>query len=287
MKISKKYGLNPSVEKCAVCGKDMSVVLFGTSYKDTNGKTAEAPREVCLGHLCEDCQKVLDQGGVFIIEVRDGESGNNPYRTGRLIGIKREAAERMFRRFTLSLIWNRKILSTYLENYYNIKTMRIKMLIMLLWVSIVAIGQTHFDLLPSNMQKYVGKITKNSLEHLIGPAFDEAEGFYYYEVINTYDNIPTGIVCYFREADSVLVSCKFPTPHYAGYLYDFTTLRGFPKRKIAEQKGNIVIKRDALKNPYWINLKFKEFGCQIFDIKRRYGLTTAVINYHTNRSNRK
>ena len=95
--LSKKYGVNPSVEKCAVCGKDMSVVLFGTSYKGPDGKTAEAPREVCLGHLCDDCQKVVDQGGVFIIEVRDGESGNNPYRTGRLVAIKREAAERMFK----------------------------------------------------------------------------------------------------------------------------------------------------------------------------------------------
>ena len=95
--LSKKYGVNPSVEKCAVCGKDMSVVLFGTSWKDANGKTAEAPREVCLGHLCDDCKKIVDQGGVFIIEVRDGESGNNPYRTGRLVAIKREAAERMFK----------------------------------------------------------------------------------------------------------------------------------------------------------------------------------------------
>jgi len=97
IKLSKEFGVNPSVEKCAVCGKDMSVVLFGTSWKDANGKTAEAPREVCLGHLCDDCKKVVNQGGVSIIEVRDGESGNNPYRTGRLVAIKREAAERMFK----------------------------------------------------------------------------------------------------------------------------------------------------------------------------------------------
>ena len=51
IRISKKYGVNPSVETCVVCGKDMSVVLFGTSYKDANGKTAEAPRQVCLGHV--------------------------------------------------------------------------------------------------------------------------------------------------------------------------------------------------------------------------------------------
>lgn len=33
----------------------------------------------------------------MIIEVRDGESGNNPYRTGRIIGITKEAKERMFK----------------------------------------------------------------------------------------------------------------------------------------------------------------------------------------------
>lgn len=97
IKVSKQFGVNPSVEKCAVCGKDMGLVLFGASYKDANGKTIEAPSAVCLGHLCDDCKKVIDQGGVFIIEVRDGESGKNPYRTGRLVGIKREAAERMFK----------------------------------------------------------------------------------------------------------------------------------------------------------------------------------------------
>lgn len=31
--LSKKYGVNPSVETCTICGKEMSVVLFGTSLK--------------------------------------------------------------------------------------------------------------------------------------------------------------------------------------------------------------------------------------------------------------
>ena len=36
--LGKKYGVNPSVEICHVCGKEMGVVLFGASYKDENGK---------------------------------------------------------------------------------------------------------------------------------------------------------------------------------------------------------------------------------------------------------
>lgn len=96
VRISKQYGLNPSVTHCECCGKEIGIALFGTSWKDKNGKTAEAPRNVAMG-LCDDCQKVVDAQGLMIIEVRDGESGKNPYRTGRLIGITKEAKERMFK----------------------------------------------------------------------------------------------------------------------------------------------------------------------------------------------
>lgn len=96
IRLSKKYGVNPSVETCVVCGKDMSVVLFGTAYKDANGKTAEAPRQVCLGHVCDDCKGIIKQGGKFFIEVKDGSDHENPYRTGRVVALKEEAAKRIF-----------------------------------------------------------------------------------------------------------------------------------------------------------------------------------------------
>ena len=96
---SEKYGINASIDTCFVCGKDTNVVLFGTSYKDENGKTAEAPRKVCTGQLCDYCQKVIDDGGIFFIAVKDGEFGNNPYRTGQVSAIKEEAVQRMFPNF--------------------------------------------------------------------------------------------------------------------------------------------------------------------------------------------
>lgn len=99
LRISKKYGVNPSVETCTICGKDMGVVLFGASYKDANGKTAEAPRQVCTGSICEDCKRVIDNGGIFFIEVRDGESGNNPCRTGRVIAVKEDAVKRILKNY--------------------------------------------------------------------------------------------------------------------------------------------------------------------------------------------
>lgn len=96
LRISKEHGINPSVDTCFICGKETSVVLFGASYKDENGKTVEAPRRVCTGQLCDDCQKVIDEGGIFFIAVKNGESGNNPWRTGQISALKEEAVQRVF-----------------------------------------------------------------------------------------------------------------------------------------------------------------------------------------------
>lgn len=96
VRISKEFGVNPSVDTCFICGKETNIVLFGTSYKDKNGKTAEAPRNVCTGDICDNCKQIIEDGGIFFIAVKDGESGNNPYRTGQLVAIKEEAVQRMF-----------------------------------------------------------------------------------------------------------------------------------------------------------------------------------------------
>ena len=49
----------------------------------------EAPKDIYEG-LCKDCEGVINQGGVMVIEVKDGESGDNPYRTGRVVGVTKE-----------------------------------------------------------------------------------------------------------------------------------------------------------------------------------------------------
>lgn len=95
IRISKEYGLNPSITHCECCGKEIGIALFGTGYKNKEGKTAQAPMNISMG-LCDDCNKVIKAEGLMIIEVRDGETGNNPYRTGRLVGISKEAKERLF-----------------------------------------------------------------------------------------------------------------------------------------------------------------------------------------------
>ena len=88
--LSPKHGVNPSVGHCPICGKECSVILFGRMKDD-----AEAPRDVQNG-LCNECEDALNAGAIMLIEVRDGESGNNPYRTGYIAGLKREACEKIF-----------------------------------------------------------------------------------------------------------------------------------------------------------------------------------------------
>ena len=48
--ISEKYGVNPSLEVCALCGKEMGIIMFGRLKDDV-----EAPKQVCLGYLCDGC----------------------------------------------------------------------------------------------------------------------------------------------------------------------------------------------------------------------------------------
>ena len=101
VRLSKQYGVNPSVLQCPICGKEFGIAMFGTSWKDKKtGKTAEAPYVVALpNQICDDCKKELDQGGCFFIEIKDEDADNhveNPYRTGRLLAIKKEASEELF-----------------------------------------------------------------------------------------------------------------------------------------------------------------------------------------------
>lgn len=72
--ISKKHGLNPSLETCFWCGEAMGVVLCGRMKGD-----AEAPRKMCMGlDPCPKC-KANFALGVQLIEVTDDGSrfGNN------------------------------------------------------------------------------------------------------------------------------------------------------------------------------------------------------------------
>lgn len=110
--LSPKYGVNPSIAHCEVCGKELGITLFGKLKGDK-----QAPKDIHMG-LCEDCQNVIDQKGLLIIEVRDGETGDNPYRTGRIVGITKDAREKMFNGVTSSVVYmEEKIFGPMFGNY--------------------------------------------------------------------------------------------------------------------------------------------------------------------------
>lgn len=98
--LSKEHGVNPSVGICYFCGEGKDVILFGNLSKEKSellgGHDGKAPRSVCLDkEPCSKCKEWMKQG-VILIGVRDGESGDSPFRTGEFHVIRQEAAERIF-----------------------------------------------------------------------------------------------------------------------------------------------------------------------------------------------
>lgn len=81
IKLSRKHGVNPSIDHCFVCGTDIGIVLFGRIKDDK-----EAPRNCCTGNLCKDCEEKL-KTHVAVIEMK---SKTNPERTGRVAFVSRK-----------------------------------------------------------------------------------------------------------------------------------------------------------------------------------------------------
>lgn len=93
LELSPKYGVNPSLVKCFVCGQDTGeIVLLGRLGNKRKNEDLEAPKYIHEG-LCKECTEKLKHYTACIV-VRDGETGDNPYRTGeyffttRLSGMK-------------------------------------------------------------------------------------------------------------------------------------------------------------------------------------------------------
>ena len=92
IKLSEKHGVNPSVDHCAMCGESYAAALFGRMDKDQ-----EAPRYVCTGGLCGRCQEAKDKGAIFLIEVDESKSSpDEPWRTGRIVGVTENMIRRAF-----------------------------------------------------------------------------------------------------------------------------------------------------------------------------------------------
>lgn len=90
IRLSPKHGVNPSMGQCFYCGEaDGSIILPGKMKGDM-----EAPRQACWSkEPCPQCKEWMAKGIIFI-SVKDGETGDNPYRTGRFAVVKEEAVRR-------------------------------------------------------------------------------------------------------------------------------------------------------------------------------------------------
>lgn len=79
---------------CPICGKnDDGVIILDKCMKDIShlsGKTLE------YGDPCKECQTGLDMGAIMFVVIDEKKSDpDNPWRTGNIFGIKREAAEKV------------------------------------------------------------------------------------------------------------------------------------------------------------------------------------------------
>lgn len=96
MVVSKKHGLNPSMDICFFCGEAKGIALFGKMKGD-----AKAPHNVLLNYEpCDKCKELMAQG-TTLIEVVTEDNGNMQiqegiYPTGRWSVMRSEAAKELF-----------------------------------------------------------------------------------------------------------------------------------------------------------------------------------------------
>lgn len=83
--LSPKYGVNPSVLHCFICGKETGVALLGKLKGDV-----ESPHNISdPNEICDDCKKELEKGK-FILEIEDCFDKSRLKRTGRYVYIKKD-----------------------------------------------------------------------------------------------------------------------------------------------------------------------------------------------------
>lgn len=68
--------------QCPACGKtfDTGALLLDTYLRNRFDKNT-----VTGSSLCSDCNKRIVDGFTILIVIKDGESGDNPYRTGEML----------------------------------------------------------------------------------------------------------------------------------------------------------------------------------------------------------
>lgn len=84
IRISQKYGVNPAIPVCFFCTEPKNeLILAGRLPNDE-----EAPQNAVWDmEPCDKCKSFMEQG-IILVSVKNGEKGNNPYRTGGWVVVK-------------------------------------------------------------------------------------------------------------------------------------------------------------------------------------------------------
>lgn len=104
IRLSKKYGLNPTIPICFWCGKERNeIALLGHIGDGRKGEDIEAPKNMFIDYEpCDICSQNM-RLGVSVIEADtvpafegQPEIQKGTYPTGRWCVIKPDAADRIF-----------------------------------------------------------------------------------------------------------------------------------------------------------------------------------------------
>ncbi|MGW8177275.1 MAG: hypothetical protein ACWGQW_00540, partial [bacterium] len=92
VRMSKEFGLNPTIPQCVLCGEDKgSLALLGTAYK-VDGKVARAPKHMVIDlEPCDKCfTRLRESRKVAILEMTyDDKKRVEP--SGRIVEIAEES----------------------------------------------------------------------------------------------------------------------------------------------------------------------------------------------------
>lgn len=105
VKLSPKYGVNPTIPVCFWCGKERNeVALMGRIGDGRKHEDYEAPKHMVIDYEpCEECQKNMAAGFTVMEATKEPnkvtsvEIQQGAYPTGRFVVIRREAAGRIFK----------------------------------------------------------------------------------------------------------------------------------------------------------------------------------------------
>lgn len=98
IKVSSKYGLNPTIPVCFFCGEEKNEVALLGKITDKNKQEIEAPMKTVIDYEpCDKCKEMWEQG-VAIIEVTYRNLGRpciakDVQPTGKVVVLKPEVVD--------------------------------------------------------------------------------------------------------------------------------------------------------------------------------------------------